>query len=378
MSVRYTLTEQERGSLAENRVAWYQEISIFNGCMDTIVILDSSGTQHQIPPSPNGAYLQRNAVVLSRRGHVGISKQPNCADVMMPGITATVSGPMIKQEPVYVKEFDVVICTPEDAALCCHPFQKTDYASCLEEGIAKISSAFDDAPMLKIMANDPTNSFDYLYTLIDTQVTKIPVTHMSGDDFVLTLIFSVNGSYSTEEIILNDFLTGKQNTMEFQNRVIPFVTTTELCAKEYGRSFRWITMSMFNESIDKLKIEHKAELETQKKGFEVKLSDSAIKATSLQTQISKLESERDDYKLKYDSIRNDLAASTAFMKEHTDRQKLYASSHISDNDVKISDVKTQATETEQKYKLWHIVLAASVPVLATLTVEVIKAFVAKK
>ena len=114
-------------------------------------------------------------------------------------------------EPVYVEEFDLLLCMPEDVEDYPHPHQQTTFDNNLLIGLEQISESLDNAPMFKILANDPTNNFDQIFTLVNNRVSKVPVTHMDGDDFELVLITVVNGRLQKEIINLNKFVTGEEN-----------------------------------------------------------------------------------------------------------------------------------------------------------------------
>ena len=372
MHGRYKVQPTKRVSLAKSLTAYYQEMSILNSCGSTLIAVDARNNRYSIPPIQHAAYNMGNSVTLSRRQIIGESKKTSGDDVIMEGICVTVDYYEIKQSPVYVEEFDLLLCMPEDVEDYPHPYQQSSYENNLAIGLEKIAETLDNAPMFKVLANDPTNNFDQLFTLINNRVSKIPVTHMAGDDFELTLIIVVNGKIQKEVINLNEFITGKENTYEFENRVIPFVTTSEVAANEMGKAFRWITMSVLNESLSKKDIEHKNELELQAKAFNAKITELTASITSLKSSIAQLKTEKDDIEFKYNSIKADLGASNDMMKHQTEREKYKAGQHISDNDVQISDTKADTAEKDNQLKTWHLVAAAA-PAVALLIVEIIRA-----
>lgn len=372
MNDRYSTTQIKRTSLSKSLITFYQEMSVCNSCSTTIIAIDARGNRFSIPPVQHTAYCMNSNVTLTRRQTIGKSKEVSGTDAIIDGICVTVDYFEISQSPVYVKEFDLLLCLPEDSECYEHPFRQTSYKNCLELGLQQISQSLDDSPMFKVLANDPTSNYDQLFTLINNQVAKIPVTHMAGDDFELVIITSINGRYQREIINLNEFLTGKENTYEFENRVIPFVTTSELNAREMGKSFRWITMSTVNAILSKKDIEHKEELAALAKKYELKIAELAANISKLDTLVTQLKAERDEIKFKYNSLRGDMSASTDILKEQAEREKTKADQHISDNDVQVSDTKARQAENEAKFKTSHMILAATVPVLALLIIEVIK------
>lgn len=372
MCGRYKITPVKRVSLAKSLIAFYQEMSICNNCGSTIIAVDAKNHRYAITPNQHPGNIISN-LTLSRRETIGKSKEASGDDVIMDGICVTVDFFEIKQEPVYVEEFDLLLCMPEDVEDHPHPHQQSSFENNLLMSLQQMEETLDNAPMFKVIANDPTNNFDVLYTLINNRVAKIPVTHMPGDSFELTLIVVANGKISREEINLDEFVTGKENTYEFENRVIPFVTTSELTAQDMGKSFRWITMSVLNEALSKKDITCKADLDQQAKAFEAKVTELATNLSSAKSTITQLKSERDEFEFKYNSMKADLGAANDMMRNNNEREKYRASQHMSDNDVHISDKKAETASKEAQFKTWHLYLAA-IPSVALLLVETIKAF----
>ena len=371
MHGRYKSQLVKHVSLAKSLITYYQEMSIRNCSGSTIIAVDARNKRYSIPPVQHAAYSMDNSVTLMRRETIGESKTPAGDEIIMDGICVTIDYYEIKQQPVYVEEFDLLLCMPEDVEDFPHPHQQTTFDNNLALGLEQISESLDNAPMFKVLANDPTNNFDQIFTLVNNRIAKIPVTHMAGDDFELILISVVNGRLQKEVINLNEFITGKENTYEFENRIIPFVTTSEIAANEMGRSFRWVTMSVLNEALAKKDIEHKSELESQAKTFNAKISELNANITNLKSTITKLKTEKDEIEFKYNSIKANLESENEMLKHKTEREKFKAGQHISDNDVHISDVKAKTANTEARFKTWHLCLAAA-PSVALVIVEIIK------
>lgn len=372
MDGRYTVSKVQRQSLAKSITTFYSEMSVCNSCNETVIAIDARNRRYSIVPTKHEAYRYSQSVTLLRRETIGKSKESNGDDTLMDGIIVTISYFELKQSPVYVEEFDLMLCLTDDMDDCVHPYQQTTFESCLSLGLETIEKSLDDAPMFKILANDPTNNYDALYTLLNKKIAKIPVTHMNDSSFTMTIIVSINGRFQKETICLDDFISGKENTFEFENRVIPFVTTSELNAYELAKSFRWITMSTFNEMMSKKEIQYKAELEEKTKIYETKINGLKSDIENLNTILSQVKVERDDYKFKYERLRNDLSTSTDLMKVYTDREKYRATSHISDNDLRISTAKADIADKEAKFKLWHLCAAAAIPTAAAIILEILR------
>lgn len=372
MHGRYKVQQVKRVSLAKSLTAYYQETSIQNCCGSTIIAVDARNKRYSIPPVQHAAYSMSSVITLSRRETIGESKTSLGDEVIMSGICVSIDYYEIKQEPVYVEEFDLLLCMPEDVEDYPHPHQQTSFDNNLRLGLEQMEESLDNAPLFKVLANDPTNNFDQLFTLINNRIAKIPVTHMEGEDFELVLLSIANGRIQKEIINLNKFVSGEENTYEFENRVIPFITTSEITANEMGKSFRWITMSVLNESLSKKDIEHKEELNAQAKTYDAKISELNANIGALKSDYTQLKTEKDDIEFKYNTMKADLESGNEMFKHKAEREKYKASEHISDNDVHISDTKSRTANTEAQFKTWHLYLAA-IPAVALVCVELIKA-----
>ena len=321
MHGRYKVQPVKRVSLAKSLTAYYQEMSILNCCGSTIIAVDARNKRYSIPPVQHAAYSMNNSITLSRRETVGESKTTAGDEVIMGGVCVTIDYYEIKQEPVYVEEFDLLLCMPEDVEDYPHPHQQTTFDNNLLIGLEQISESLDNAPMFKILANDPTNNFDQIFTLVNNRVSKVPVTHMDGDDFELVLITVVNGRLQKEIINLNKFVTGEENVYEFENRIIPFVTTSEVLANEMGKSFRWVTMSVLNESLTKKDIERKEELSAQAKTYDAKIAELNANIGTLKADYTQLKTEKEEIEFKYKSMKADLESGNEMFKHKAELDK---------------------------------------------------------
>ena len=139
------------------------------------------------------------------------------------------------------------------------------------------------------------------------------------------------------------------------------------------KEFRWITPSLLNEITSKLKAEQKAEIEQLKKANDSKIAALNTKITEKDNEISKLKLEAEDYKAKYTILKNDLNAANIILENDNNRIKIQNGKVISNNDVEISKNKIESQKQEYTFKLWHLVLAAAVPTIGAITIEIIRA-----
>ena len=370
----YVVKQSNMSALARCHAALYQETCIINACTEDVVMVDVTGKQRVI--SPTGSLFSNQTIMIHRRETDGPSLAGNGASLQIPGFTVEIPLFKIKSHPVYVEELNVVLCSKDDAETCRHPHAVMSYQEALDDGLRVMGQRIADAPGIRILANDPTSSCDYVYTLLDSRVIVVPVTHLNDEKFTMTLIVINEGRYFTETFDLSDLLTGTTNMVEFSNRAIPFVTTSRANAETIAKTFKWLNPTTFAEMQTKLKQQHEAEIgireaayAAQKAELEAKLKDMSTKLTILNTTLSQVTSERDDFKYKYQYLKGDINATNEMMSVFSNKQKYQASMHMSDNDVEISDTKRQHTKEEATFKTWHLILAAAVPVVCALGIE---------
>ena len=296
--------------------------------------------------------------------------------MQLPGTTVEIPLYKIKSGPLYVEEFNLVVCSVEDAETCRHPHAVMSYPEALDSGLQLVTDKIIDAPGIKVLANDPTSSCDYVYTLLDAQLITVPVTHLNDEGFTMTLVITSEGRPWVDTLDLSALLTGTTNVVEFSNRIIPFVTTSKAHAETIAKTFKWLNPTTFADMQAKMKQQHEVELSmkdatfaSQKAELDAKIKELTTKLTIASTSLAQVTSERDDFKYKYQYLKGDINATNEMMSVYSNKEKYRASVHMSDNDVEISNTKREHTREEATFKTWHLILAAAVPVVCALGIE---------
>ena len=163
-----------------------------------------------------------------------------------------------------------------------------------------------------------------------------------------------------------------------------FVTTNKAKALRYTSEFKRIPQSEVDEMLKKAESKATKEIAAVRDQYdtEIKLKESEIKRLS--DTIKNLTSERDQLETNLKELNAAITASNTLKEKEVKSQELFNKSHISDNnvnissnDVRTSEAKRESAETESQYKLWHLVAAATIPVVGVLALEAFKKLSAK-
>ena len=375
--MNYTVKQVNLGSLARCHSAYYQELCIINACTENIVVVDVEGNQTTIEPV--GTTFSNQTVQLHRRETLKNSMSMNGSSVPIPGTTVEVPFFHLQTGPIYVEEFNVVICREDDAPTCRHPHEAMSYTESLHKGLELICDKICDAPGIRILANDPSGKCEELYTLINSQVTTIPVTSLDDESFTLTFIVINEGRYYAETADLSEISEGKTNIIEFSNNMIPFVTTSKAHAESVAKSFKWLTPKAFMDFKERIQKEHEAALAAKDEQYnalkserDAKVKELSAKLTLANTSLDQVKSERDDYKSRYQSLKNDLAATNDMMEAYRDKNKYATDLEMARNDMAMSNIKMQHQKEEATYKTWHVIAAAVIPSVLAVIIELLK------
>lgn len=362
----YKSKEVNLGSLARYHSAYYRELCIINASSDNIVVVDVEGNKTIIEPV--GSVFNNQTIILNQRETMQNSAAFNGASIPLPGRTVEVPYFKLQSGPVYVEEFNLVVCTENDSDTCRHPRQAMDYTEALHSGLQMVCDKLCDAPGIRLLANDPTGHCDTLYTLLNTQVITIPVTHLPDEVFTFSTIIINNGKYHAESTNVAALLDGTTNTIDFDNTIIPFVTTSLANAETTAKSFRWLNPKTFADYQAKVKKEQEEALAQRdalynalKADRDAKVKELNSKLTIVNTTLAQVQAERDDFKYKYQHLKGDLSATSDMMSAYRDQDKFRTDLVLANNDRVMSYTKMHHQKDEATFKTWQMVTAAAVP-----------------
>ena len=368
MNEPYEVTKMKLSSLANVGIAAYSETSIVNITNESIVIIDNQNNKTIIPPS-NFSNVCENVVVIYYRKGVCATATSNGTPCVLNGFTVKLDKYRLRNSPIYVKEIDKLVCTEEQAAHATHPYANVSYSDAMHEAIDELAKVVNEAPGFKILANDPTGSMHTLYTILDNHVVSIPVTNKSADTPTMTIVSTREGKMYDESFDLKELLNGTTNTMKFPGRVIPWVTTSEINAKEIAKMFSWITPEYLAELKNKIQQESKRNLDATIAQMDADKGKLEVKITTLEAECKRLELERDDFKTKYTTMKNDRQTNLDGMTRMYDIMKARNDYDMSNGNLQMNGYKLQMTQQESQFKLWHLALMAALPILGLMAMK---------
>ena len=359
------------GSLTRCTNGWYNEFIIVNGCKENVVVVDRLGNKTVVPSAAvNGAY--DNTISILKRSSVGPSIDPEGRELQLQGSITKIRKHMLRNNPVFIDCMDVLLCTEDQALNAMHPYATLSYTDALETSLEQMPDRIDMAPGFKLMANDPTGSFDQLYTLIDTEIVEIPVTHEADDNFVLSILLYRDGQVYTEHLDLSALLKGTENTVKFNERIIPWVTTNKIAAMDMAKSFRWISPDIYKELEAKLQSQCKLTIDQAKSLSDARINDLTAQMTNLKSQLTQTSTERDEYKSKYTALKADQQVQVDRLQQQAVITKTNNDSQISENSLQQAMFKMQSAEKENQFKVAGLIMAAALPVVGLLAMEMFK------
>ena len=367
----YTSQSVNLGSLTRATTTWYSERSVVNTLNENIVLIDRNDNHTVVPSSvTNGAFS--DCIVVLAREVVGASVNSQGTDLSLPGSQIKITKHALRNGPIYVETIDALLCTEEQALTAEHPFKQINHGEALEQYLSDLADRLDVAPGIKLVANDPTGSYDALYTLLDTDVVCVPVSHDMDDNFTLSMIIIKDAQIYRHIFDLSDLLKGVENTVYFAEHVIPWVTTSKIAAEQLAKTFKWISPEQYHEFEARLIQDNKTAMDQIKNSYEARLLDANTSITTLKATNTDLIRERDEYKQRYMTFKTDeqlrvdrLQAQGAIVKSQNDV-------YMSDNNLAQSNYKTMNAEKESNFKMAGLVAAAALPVVGVLAIELFK------
>lgn len=373
----YSAKQVNLGPLTRCHSAFYQETCIINACTRNIVVISLDGSKRTVEPV--GSAFNNQTIVLHRRETMGNTIAFSGSPIPVPGVSVEVPYFKLQSGPIYVEEFNIVVCTEEDAVVCRHPYAAMKYTESIDASLKLLGDKISDAPGLRLLANDPQGRYDEIYTILDHKVMTIPVTHVPDDLFTLTVVIIDEGKYFTDQLDLNELHTGTTNIVEFSNKFIPFVTTSKANAETIAKSYLWLNPQTFADFKEKEQKQYQANLnmlETQMNALkaekDAKIKELSAKLMIANTTLAQIQAERDDYKYKYQYLKGDLNATNDIMSTYRDRQKFDYDLAMANNDLAISRTKRKHAQEEATFKTWHLIAAAAIPTIAAIGLELFR------
>lgn len=368
-------TADALGSLTTTRTHYYTEISYNNMSTHNLCVIDYSGKRTDLPPECSGSYLfGRSQVTITIRSIVGRSIKDDGGPVLMKGMIITIPINVLTDEfQLYIQELNVVICLRERAEMISHPYSSINYSNVLRDAEQAILETREGRPTVQFIVNDPFRRLqtDVLYGILYKEIFEIPVTHQLDISNICALYATVtlDGEVSVYQESLEPMLDPKDpvDVIEMHNDLNLAVATSKREAQRFKREYRKIT----EQDLKNREKQITAEIDERNR---VAIESLKVERDKLKNTLDTVTSERDRYREQYNTILSDRKTQADLGDIRAREQETENKSRISDNNVKVSDNKV----AESQIKLWHLVVAAAVPVIITGAIKLMEAYVKLK
>ena len=372
------------GPLTRSFNTLYSEIMIQNNTKDNIIAIDSSNNHRIIPPVSTSQF-GRETVVIWYRSTTEPTVDQNNNPFHIDGNRIIIPKHELNNEGgCYVQEINTVLCTEAMSITTTHPRSSITYMDASEEARSSVAETINDAPTIKLVANDPDGRYNKLYTVIGDITIEIQISNIYGEA-VLQIMYFEHGKHQTYEVELNEFFESANDLLELKDLPISFITTNKARASRYASECKRVPQAEVEEMLKKAALKSAKDINVVKDQYDtdIKIKDSEIKR--LKDEIKVANSAKEDADRKYTELKAAVDASTTMKEHHLKEKELENKSKISDNNVSISDIdketaehKRNKEETEAKFKLYHLVLAAAIPTLATVGMKLLDSYIKSK
>ena len=376
--MRNEVEKGQLGSLTRSFYGYYLESYIQNNTSMNIVAIDKNNNRINIPPiTPNK--IGRDQVVIWQRSSTNPTRTDAGEILPIPGISITIPlRDLAKEGGIYIDEIDMVLCTEDMSIVSSHPRSSISFSEAVDQIKAEALKIVDAAPTFKIFANDPEGRYNKLYTTFGDVLVEIDVSNMYGEAELL-IEFFYKGKRDSYSISLDELFEGENDIIELNDIPINFITTNKAKAVRYGSDYKRIPQAEVDEILKKRDAISAKQIETIRKSVEAELDAKSSEIKRLKESLKLMTHEKDQANAKLSELTVAINTSNVLKEKDVKSQELINKSqisensvNISDNDVKTSQAKRESAETESKYKLWHLIAAASIPVAGVLLIKLLE------
>lgn len=376
-NMSYETEQITSGPLTRCFYGYYSELFIQNSTKSTIVVIDCDNNKVNVPPI-SGNQIGREMIIIWTRKTTNPTLDHNNTAQTIPGTRINIPLHDLNREGgYYIEEINMVLCTEASSTTASHPKSSISFADAADQARSALIETLNGSPTIKLIANDPEGRYNKLYTTFGDMLVEIDVQHIYGEA-ELQMNYFHKGIQNSFVIKLDEFFEGDNDTLDVQDCPISFLTTNKAKALRYTSEYKKIPQSEVDELLKKASTKAAKDIAAVKDQYETdaKIKESEIKR--LNDSIKNLSNDRDQMELKLKELTAALSAANTIREKEVKAQELSNKTQISDNnvnissnDVRTSEAKRDSAETESKYKLWHIVAAASIPVAGALLLKVV-------
>jgi hypothetical protein len=279
---------------------------------------------------------------------------------------------------VFIQELNLLICSQHMSNVVAHPLAAITFDDAAADAREELTKSISDAPTIKLIANDPENRYNKLYTVIGDMLITVDVTHLYGEAELMILYFN-KGESEEFKIPLDEFFESAEEILEIKDLPLTFISTNKAKAQRCATDFKRISQTEVDDIIKKLSAKASKEQSALKDKFDVDIQTRDNEITRLKDQIKTVTKERDDANEQVKAYKAAVNAATDLNEIRYKENQLRAQETMSNdkvtmsrNDVAVSNQKRESAEKENEFKMTHLILAASLPVIGAIGLKFIE------
>ena len=379
--MQYEVENLNLDSLTRCYHGLYSEVLIQNNTYGNIVCIDSHNNKTVVPPMTSNQ-IGREQIVIWKRRTTNPTVENNYPK-SCPGIRVIIPKHALMQEGgFFVKEVDLLVCTEAMSVMASHPQACMTYADAVSKATEDLVEAINDAPSIKITANDPEGRYNKLYTVYGNMTVEINVTKVYGE-CVLMIHYFNRGESQVFEVPLDEFFNSGEDILDLEDLPINFITTNRIKAQHYASEVKRIPQAEVDKMLKNAEQKAAKDIAAVKAQYETDITIKASENKRLTEELKSVNAEKDDLEAKYRELKGVVEANNVIRDRDTKNREYEAKQAISDNnraisnnDVVTSRAKRDSAETEARFKLHHLVLAAAAPVAGQIALTIVKNYIA--
>lgn len=344
MNKCYTVEETTSCAFLMTSLGLYNEVLIRNYVGVPLVAIYRNGEQ-KIIPSVAMQHQAGPALLIDIRETNGsrIDSNPHHrgAEIAIPAKRIIIPGHQLEHEPVYIEELNVMITTEDKASVVTHPDYRRTYDEIMDEVLRDLAQ-HDPCLNIRIMVNDPSYMYDYLYIHLFGKTIPIVITHYPQQDPLVTVSITQNYRVVNRMDFRFQDIVESDGVLELASGFSVAVgVSDQQLSRGLGTIKRRITCEpeKVEADIADLRKRHRQELKQQAEKMQLDLKRTETQVANLEHQLGELKTEKlrlEEYSERWKGI----------CQAENERYLHRRSEEVADSKVKIAATSVRKGEIE--------------------------------
>jgi len=362
------------GPISTTTNGFYFEMLVYNNTGFPIGIVDKHNGKHKVA---NIKGVGRNDVVtVIYRRAINVSRKQHSQDIPIPTVTIEIPYSILLNEPVYVKEVDLLFCNEGSLDGFNHPHKAAGLDEILDEYFKKIQNGLK-VPTIKVYGNDTTGKIKNASMYIFNSFCNVSFTKWENSEDCVTIVFpDQKGNHSHYKIPLDTVIKsdGKLTVQTKDGNFDLYLALERNTIKTYLEK-----EEREKSSLEEILKEEKFKLVEENKKYKKKIEDSVRE--EFRTKTVELEKEIQDLKEANEKKIKDLQTIIELQNITIEAKRIQAKEEKEEfdrdeakKDRKSSEKTRKKKEYSSSLDKWFTILK----IVASVTLAVIGYFAGKK